>query len=63
MLRLPSARKQVEEGMAQTRAEVDSKFVPSGPGVTRHLELPAHGQSAEWIMAEMDKMAAKNFEN
>ncbi|EJD52801.1 PLP-dependent transferase [Auricularia subglabra TFB-10046 SS5] len=59
IMQLPSSKKKVAEGMQQARVDIESRLVPSGPGVTRHTELPAQGQSTEWILAEMDRMEAE----
>ncbi|KAJ7282901.1 pyridoxal phosphate-dependent transferase [Mycena rebaudengoi] len=55
-LRLPAARRKVATEMGKARLDIESKLVPSGANVTRHLALPAEGQSPEWILAEMEKM-------
>ncbi|KZW00208.1 PLP-dependent transferase [Exidia glandulosa HHB12029] len=56
IMSLPSTVKKVEEGMQQARIDIEARLVPSGPGVERHLELPAQGKCTEWILAEMDRM-------
>lgn len=55
-LRLPSARRKVSTEMGKARLDIESKLVPKGADVSRHLTLPGKGQSAEWIKAEMGKM-------
>ena len=55
-LRLPSARKKVESELGKARLDIEKKMVPQGPGVTRHLSLPAQGHDREWILEEMAKM-------
>ncbi|PCH36045.1 PLP-dependent transferase [Wolfiporia cocos MD-104 SS10] len=55
-LRLPRLRAGVQRELAKARLDIEAGMVPSGPSVTRHLALPSFGQSAEWIVAEMDKM-------
>lgn len=59
IMQLPSSKKKVAEGMQQARVDIERRLVPSGPGVTRHIELPAQGQSTDWILAEMDRMDAE----
>ncbi|THH29265.1 hypothetical protein EUX98_g4921 [Antrodiella citrinella] len=56
VLRLPSKRKMVDSELGNTRREIESQLVTTGPNVTRHVALPAKGQSAEWILQEMVKM-------
>ncbi|KAF7321892.1 Sphinganine-1-phosphate aldolase [Mycena kentingensis (nom. inval.)] len=55
-LRMPSAKAKVAQQMDKAKLDIEDKLVPKGPDVTRHLTLPAEGQSLEWILAEMDKM-------
>ncbi|KDQ55737.1 hypothetical protein JAAARDRAFT_59713 [Jaapia argillacea MUCL 33604] len=55
-LRLPHLKQRVDSQMLQARVDIEKKLVPSGPRVTRHLTLPASGQTPEWIEAEMEKM-------
>ncbi|KAJ7141450.1 pyridoxal phosphate-dependent transferase [Mycena epipterygia] len=54
-LRLPSAQRKVRTEMDKAKLDIEHKLVPQGD-VTRHLALPAEGQTPEWILAEMDKM-------
>lgn len=49
-------RRKVDSEMAKARADIESKLIPSGAAVTRHLSLPATGRDPEWIKAEMDNM-------
>ena len=53
---VPSQRQKLESGLREVRADLEKKLVPQGSAVIRHTTLPAHGQSAEWILAEMNKM-------
>lgn len=55
-LRFPTARKKVETELGKARLDIEAKLVPQGPGVTRHLSLPASGHDTTWILAEMAKM-------
>jgi sphinganine-1-phosphate aldolase len=55
-LRLPAVERKVEYEMSKARLDIESKLVPQGAGVVRHLSLPPQGKSPEWISAEMDKM-------
>ncbi|KIY61722.1 PLP-dependent transferase [Cylindrobasidium torrendii FP15055 ss-10] len=59
LLRLPSARDKVTGEMAKARVDIESKLVPRGEGVVRHLSLPEQGKSLDWILEEMAKMDAE----
>lgn len=59
-LRLPSNRKKVDTELGRAKLEIESKLVAQGPNVTRHVSLPATGQSPEWILEEMTKMDAES---
>ncbi|KAI0339920.1 PLP-dependent transferase [Trametopsis cervina] len=57
ILRLvPSQKRKLEDGLKEVKADLEAKLVPHGAAVVRHTALPASGQSAEWIFAEMQKM-------
>jgi sphinganine-1-phosphate aldolase len=57
ILRLvPSQKLKLESGLKEVRADLEKKLVPQGAAIIRHTALPANGQSAEWIFAEMSKM-------
>ncbi|KAF8893553.1 PLP-dependent transferase [Infundibulicybe gibba] len=56
LIRLPATRKNIEEKMGKAKLDIENKLVPKGAEVVRHLALPDQGQTAEWIIAEMDKM-------
>ncbi|TCD65353.1 hypothetical protein EIP91_002792 [Steccherinum ochraceum] len=58
-LRLPSNRKKVDSELGKARLEIEGKLVAQGPNVTRHVSLPATGQTPEWILEEMTKMDAE----
>ena len=53
---MPSAKKKVESQLGKAKLDIEKKLVPEGEGITRHLILPAQGQTAEWILQEMGKM-------
>ncbi|KAJ7187901.1 pyridoxal phosphate-dependent transferase [Mycena filopes] len=55
-LRLPAGARKVRTEMDKARLDIESKLVPQGIDVTRHLTLPEDGQTPDWILAEMDKM-------
>ncbi|KAI0075136.1 PLP-dependent transferase [Panus rudis PR-1116 ss-1] len=58
-IRLPSARKKVDSELGKAKLDLESKMVPRGPNVTRHLALPESGQPYDWILEEMAKMDAE----
>ena len=45
--------------MDKAKLDIEKRLVPQGANVVRHLSLPSHGKSLEWIMSEMDKMDAE----
>lgn len=59
-MRLPSTRAKVEAEIGRARQDIVTKLVPQGPDVTRHISLPAQGQSAQWVAEEMEKMDAES---
>lgn len=56
VLTLPPGRTKVQLELSKVRQDIETKLVPQGADVTRHLELPQHGQSMEWILEEMARM-------
>lgn len=56
-LRIPGVKGQVDKQVSTALESLESKLVPSGPEVTRHLALPKEGWSAEQVRAELDKLA------
>ncbi|KAF9264156.1 PLP-dependent transferase [Marasmius fiardii PR-910] len=60
LIRLPATSQKVNAQLGQARIEIENRLVPKGPNVIRHLELPAEGQTLEWILAEMDKMDSES---
>lgn len=55
-LKFPSAKKQVDDKLAETRQKIDDKVMPKDPNIVRHLALPKEGRTAEWIAEEMERM-------
>ncbi|KAJ7497639.1 pyridoxal phosphate-dependent transferase [Mycena latifolia] len=55
-MRLPAMQRKVQAEMGKAKQDIEDRLVPKGADVTRHLALPAAGQTPEWIIAEMDKM-------
>jgi hypothetical protein len=60
VMRLPPTRAKVEAELGKARQDIITKLVPQGTNVTRHVCLPSHGQSAQWIAEEMEKMDAES---
>lgn len=55
-LRIPGVRGQVDKQVTSAIESIETKLVPTGPGVTRYLELPKEGWTPEQIRAELDKL-------
>lgn len=55
-LRLPAAKRKVQAEMDKARLDIETKLIPKGAEVSRHINLPLTGQSPEWILEEMEKM-------
>lgn len=56
LLRVPSTRKKVAAQLDKAKLDIETRLVPQGANVVRHLSLPSQGKSLEWILSEMDKM-------
>ncbi|KAH7108269.1 PLP-dependent transferase [Auriculariales sp. MPI-PUGE-AT-0066] len=56
MLWLPSSQKKMSEGLEKAQTGIEGRLVRYGAEGVRHLQLPKHGQSREWISAEMSRM-------
>ncbi|MCJ1311641.1 hypothetical protein MMC25_005314 [Agyrium rufum] len=57
-LSLPGVRSKVQQQVAQSILKLESKLVPSGPGISHYLTLPKEGWSATQVSSELDKLAA-----
>lgn len=55
-LSLPPARARVEAELTKVREEMETKFLLQAKDIARHLELPQHGRSIEWIVNEMERI-------
>ncbi|KAI9038911.1 sphinganine-1-phosphate aldolase DPL1 [Aspergillus affinis] len=55
-LRIPGVRGQVDKQVSTAIENLETKLVPTGPGVTRYLELPKEGWTPEQIRAELEKL-------
>lgn len=56
VLRFPSAKAKVDLEMNKAKLDIESKLVPKGAEVVRHLSVPEEGKPLDWILAEMEKM-------
>lgn len=56
-LRAPGVRSQVEKQVSEAIIKLQTKLVPSGPGVVRYLNLPKEGWSEETVRNEVEKLA------
>ncbi|GLB37008.1 putative PLP-dependent transferase [Lyophyllum shimeji] len=56
LLRLPSTAEKVETQLNKAKLDIENKLVPKGADVVRHLSLPEHGQTPEWIFSQMELM-------
>lgn len=56
VLLVPSVRKKVEGELNKAKLDIETKLVPQGEHVIRHLSLPEKGLSMQQILAEMEKM-------
>jgi sphinganine-1-phosphate aldolase len=57
LLQLPGVRDKVQLQIAEAKINLEKKLVPSGPGVERHLRLPAEGWTADQVRAELARLA------
>lgn len=56
-LRLPFVQAKVRADVIEAVTGLESKLVPSGPGITNFTALPATGWTPEQIRTELDKLA------
>ena len=56
-LRAPGVRSQVEKQVSEAITKLQSKLVPSGPGIVRYLNLPKEGWSEETVMKELETLS------
>ncbi|TVY26613.1 Sphingosine-1-phosphate lyase [Lachnellula hyalina] len=57
-LRAPGVRSQVQKQVSEAITKLQTKLVPSGPGVTRYLTLPKEGWTYETVLKELENLAA-----
>jgi sphinganine-1-phosphate aldolase len=55
-LTLPGVREKVQLKLAETRLGIEKQLVPSGPGVERHLRLPAEAWTPDKVRSELTKL-------
>ncbi|CZR52981.1 probable sphingosine-1-phosphate lyase [Phialocephala subalpina] len=56
-LRAPGVRSQVQKQVNEAITKLQSKLVPSGPGVIRYLNLPKEGWTEETVLKELETLA------
>jgi sphinganine-1-phosphate aldolase len=56
-LRAPGVRSQVQKQVSEAITKLQTKLVPSGPGVVRYLNLPKEGWSEETVRNEVERLA------
>ncbi|KAE8445483.1 hypothetical protein EG329_013373 [Mollisiaceae sp. DMI_Dod_QoI] len=56
-LRAPGVRSQVQKQVNEAITKLQSKLVPSGPGVVRYLNLPKEGWTEETVLKELETLA------
>lgn len=57
-LRVPAVRTKVQQQLAEARVKLESKLVPSGPNITKHLDLPKKGWTHEQVLTDLEELAA-----
>ncbi|TAQ84097.1 hypothetical protein B7494_g7582 [Chlorociboria aeruginascens] len=57
-LRAPGVRSQVQKQVSEAITKLQSKLVPSGPGIIRYLNLPKEGWSEETVLKELETLSA-----
>ena len=55
-LRAPGVRSQVQKQVAEALTKLETKLVPRGPGIIRHLTLPTEGWDEERVRKELDDL-------
>jgi len=56
-LKAPGVRSQVQQQVSEAIVKLQTKLVPSGPGVVRHLNLPKEGWSEDAVRQELEALA------
>ncbi|QIW97334.1 hypothetical protein AMS68_002852 [Peltaster fructicola] len=57
-LKLPFVEARVRADVQKSILGLESKLVPSGPGVIRYTSLPSHGWTPEQIRTELEKLSS-----
>lgn len=55
-LRAPGVRSQVQKQVSEAITKLQTKLVPSGPGVTHYVNLPKEGWSEETVRKELEAL-------
>jgi len=56
-LRIPAVRAKVQIEITDATGKLQSKLAPSGPSITRYLDLPSKGWSNETVLKELNDLA------
>ncbi|KAI0268820.1 PLP-dependent transferase [Gloeopeniophorella convolvens] len=56
VITFPSMRAKVKREMDAAKQDIDRMLIPKGDKVVRHLALPEHGRTLDWILGEMEQM-------
>lgn len=56
-LRAPGVRSQVQKQVNEAITKLQGKLVPSGPGVTKYVNLPKDGWTEEAVLKELEALA------
>lgn len=56
-LRAPGVRTQVQKQVSEAITKLQTKLIPSGPGVTRYLDLPKEGWTEDTVRKELETLA------
>ncbi|PVH81101.1 PLP-dependent transferase [Cadophora sp. DSE1049] len=56
-LRIPAVRAKVQKEITDATVKLQSKLAPTGPSITRYLDLPSKGWSSETVLEELQDLA------
>ncbi|KAK9462661.1 pyridoxal phosphate-dependent transferase [Lipomyces oligophaga] len=57
LMLVPQIKSKVSNELSSAMAQMEAEMTDLGPTVTRHLELPEHGQSSEDVLNEMRQLS------
>ncbi len=57
-LRAPGVRSQVQKQVTEAITKLQTKLVPSGPGIVRYLTLPKEGWTEDTVLKELETLSA-----